>query len=158
MSFDLYFLPSRKSCAVIERKNPFGNGSESVPVLDPETMAAVATVLRSRAAAKSDDGSLRLSTPDGGRADVLLTRESCMFAVRSKVTTDLAAVLFEVLVAGKWIMFAASGEGVIANSQTYAEVLPEDAGEVLLAHAADDLVRHLQTDLERWEKVRIKEQ
>jgi hypothetical protein len=156
MSFDIYFVPSRESCQIVERRNPLANELESVRILDAESLAAVAATLTQHGAKKTAEAGLVLSTRDGGRADVFLTKESCMFAVRSGLTPNVAALLFDVLRAGQWLMFAASGEDVIAATEADAEILPEDAGAVRIAHSADDIVQLLHAPLEQWDKIREK--
>jgi hypothetical protein len=136
MSFDLFFLPSRKDCPERLLVNPMTKREDSVRVLSKEDLESVRASLSTHRLNPEPDGSYRLTTRDGGSGEVFLSPDSCMVSLRGVgLTPGVAAMLFALLQAGRWILFSASGEGVLAASLEHAEVLPDDSGTVRLVHS-----------------------
>jgi hypothetical protein len=78
---------------------------------------------------------------DGGSAEVFGKdiSEGCMFALRG-LTPDLVQLMFDLLVAGNWVMLPAQdGPGAIAASMGALRGAPDGFPKVVICESADAL-------------------
>lgn len=129
MSFDIHFQPCRFDGTTSRQTNPFTGEpcdvANSGTLTDAEVKAVV-RVLEAAGAKRDADGSFVLRASDGTSFELFGDLASgCMLAVRGAgITPSLAKLLFEVLVAGDWVLV--SDPAVIAASATALRGMPEN--------------------------------
>lgn len=156
MSFDLHFQPCRFDGTTEQRYNPFTKQLQDVPRNEPlsaEEVSAVLDVLK-RAGAQPDEGCHLVRFADGSVAEIFADdlAAGCMVAIRGAgVTPALAQLLFDILVAGRWVLLGEE-DVVLAPSHDCLKGTPKDFGQVVVARSADDVGAVLSGGFEAWRK------
>lgn len=134
LSIDVFFQPARFDD--LGRTSPLSAGEHD----------AVEKVLRRRCPRGADAHDCWVvEVADGGRAEVFgrNLRNGCMFAL-SGITPEIVGLLYEVLVAGKWVMLPAlEGCGAIVASTDAVHAAPDDFPKVTACTSADALAKLL---------------
>ncbi len=162
MSFDVHFQPCRYDGTTRERMNPFTKKLQTVPHNQPissgEISAVLAVLARAGATGPDEHGCRLVHVGDGGRAEIFGgdDGDGCMFAIRGAgVTSLLAQLLFEVMVAGNWVLME-SGEDdvVIAPSLECLMGKPPNFGQVVVAASGEEVRALLSGGFSAWKKYR----
>lgn len=162
MSFDVHFQPCRYDGTTRERINPFTKKPQSVPHNEPlsaeEISAVLAVFERAGATGPDEEGCRVINLADGGHAEIFGgdRGDGCMFAIRGAgVTPLLAQLLFEVMVAGNWVLME-SGEDdvVIAPSTDCLKGAPRNFGQVVVAASGGEVAALLSGGFGAWKKYR----
>ncbi|MDB4995209.1 MAG: hypothetical protein JWM74_2641 [Myxococcaceae bacterium] len=160
MSFDLHFQPCRFDGTTEKRFNPFTKQMQDVPrnePLSPEEASAVLDVLkRAGAEGPDEEGCHLVRFDDGSSAEIFAksVETGCMVAIRGAgVTPALAKLLFDVMVAGRWVLLGEE-EVVLAPSHECLKGTPKAFGQVVVAHSPDDIGAVLSGGYEAWRKYR----
>jgi hypothetical protein len=160
MSFDLFFQPCRFSGGTVEKTNPFNGEIESIPFnesLSATELRAVERVLKEAGAdSPAEDGCYVVKVGDGGEAEVWASNlgSSCMVALRG-ITPNLMQFLFDLLIAGNWVMLPAMEDTVaITTSPQSLKGVPTDFPSVVVCKSANELAVLLTEGVRQWEKYR----
>ncbi|MEO6574910.1 MAG: hypothetical protein ABIP89_13785 [Polyangiaceae bacterium] len=162
MSFDVHFQPCRYDGTTRERINPFTKKSQDVPYNEPLSVAEISAVLavfKSAGATGPDDEGCRVvSLADGGHAEIFGgdRGDGCMFAIRGAgVTPLLAGLLFDVMVAGNWVLMEAGEDDVvIAPSLDCLKGAPRSFGQIVVAASGGEVAALLSGGFGAWKKYR----
>ncbi len=138
MSFDLYVQPCRFDGATDKRINPFTKEVQDIPRNQPLSeieVSAVRRVLESVGAPLPDErGCYVARLPDGTSVEIDAPdlRAGCTFSIQGTVVTPaVAQLLFEVIVAGNWVIL---GEDcIIAPNTECVWGAPDSFGRVCVA-------------------------
>ncbi len=162
MSFDLHFQPCRFDGTTEKRLNPFTKQLQDIPRNEPLSdgeVAAVVAVLERAGAKGPVDGCYSVRFEDGGgRADLLAENlaHGCLVAIAGAgVTLPLARLLFDVLVAGNWVLLGEE-DVVLAPSLTCVRGAPAAFGEIVVVKSADDVGAVLSGGADEWKKYRAR--
>ncbi|HEX7667170.1 MAG TPA: hypothetical protein VF407_21715 [Polyangiaceae bacterium] len=153
MSFDLHFMPCRFDGSTEKKLNPFTNETVDAPKNAPLTKdeaAAVVSVIERAGAKRDPDGTIVLHTSDGAAAEIYgkSMTSICMFAIRGAgVTPKLAQLLFDVLVAGNWVLLS-DAAAITANAGALQGMPDDDTFDDIVIVTSADQVRTLL--LEGW--------
>jgi len=161
MSFDIHFQPYRFDGTTEKRINPFTKQAIDIPRNEPLSageISAVRAVLERAGVTGSDDEGRMVSLADGGSAEIYAENlgAGCMFAIRgSGITPLLAQLLFDVMVAGNWVIME-SGEDdvVVAPAMDCLKGSPKNFGRVVVASSAGEVAALLSGGFEAWKKYR----
>lgn len=160
MSFDIFFQTCRFGTTLVEEKNPSTGMVRSVLPSDPlmpSEFTALRAVLKKVTARGPDEfGCYVVQFPDGGSAEVFgcELEQHCMVAVRG-TTPDLFRFLFDILMAGNWVMLPAMEDAVaITCSPQSVKNLPGDFPRLVVCNSADDLGILLSKGFGAWKKYR----
>ena len=163
MSFDVFFEPCRYDGTTDRRVNPFTKQVQDVPRNTPLSeveVAAVSSVLDRAGAQPPDEHGCRVVRfPDGGSAEIFTNELSrgCMFSIRGVgVTPALAQLLFDVMVAGGWVLMPAGGgdDVVIAPNAQCTTSAPSFYGRVVVAESAREVAALLEGGFDAWKRYR----
>lgn len=129
MSFDLHFQPCRYDGTTKQAMNPFTNELAAFPNNAPltrEEVEAVVRVLEAAGAKRDNDGTFALQASDGTSFEMYGDiAGGCMISIRGAgITSTLAKLLFDVLVAGNWVLL--SDPSAIAASASALQGMPDD--------------------------------
>jgi hypothetical protein len=134
MSFDVFFQPCRFGCIT--------EGEQSNEPLTAVEEQAVRNLLAHACPSGPDEHHCWVvQVGDGGSAEVFGKDLSaaCMFALHD-FTPDLVQLMFDLLVAGNWVMLPAQdGPGAIAASVDALRGVPDGFPEVAICGSADAL-------------------
>ena len=160
MSFDVFFQPAQFSDDAIEQTNPFTGEVLSVVPMVPlagSELDAVRQVLKGATSHGPDDfGCHVVKFQDGGVAQIFASEleRGCMAALRG-ITPDLLQFLYDMLVAGRWVMLPAMENPVsITTPSSSVSGLPEDFLEVVECKSAAELGVLLNDGFQTWKKYR----
>ena len=152
MSFDVHFQPCRFDGTTEKKNNPFTGTVQEYPRNAPITEGEAQAVLRvveAAGAIRQADRTYVLSLADGARCEIYgLSNldDGCMFAIRGAgITPLLAKLLFDVLVAGNWVML--SDSAVVAASANALQGMPEDDdmfGNVVIVTSPEQIATMLK--------------
>jgi hypothetical protein len=146
MSFEIFFQPCRFTETDAARSDP----------LTPAEEQAVRSILARACPGGPDDHHCWIvEVGDGGRAEVYARnlRDTCTFAVhRGDLTPGLVQLLYDVLVAGNWVMLPTHAEtGAIAASKDSVRGRPpEGFPAVVVCDSADALGAMLSRGMQAW--------
>jgi len=162
MSFDLHFQPCRFDGTTEERYNPFTKQPQDVPRNEPlsaEEVSAVLDVLkRAGAEGPDEEGNHVVRFTDGAYVEIFARHleTGCMLAIRGAgVTPSLAKLLFDVMVAGRWVLMG-DEEVVLAPSLDCMKGAPSGFGQIVVAASPDDVGAALSGGSEAWQKYRAR--
>ena len=144
VSFDIFFQPCRFAATAARAEDPDRTpieGPDNEPLTPVEEEAVRSLLTRACRGGPDGHGCWLVEVGDGGSAEVFGQDlgKSCMFAVRG-MTPDLVRLMFDILVAGNWVMLPAhEGSGAIAASMDAVRVVPEGFPDVVVCESADAL-------------------
>lgn len=158
MSFDVFFEPCRYDGTTERKVNPFTKEVRDMPVNHPLSdleLAAVTKVL-DRAGSADEDGCRVVQFADGGYAEVDLSERVCSFSVRGVgVTPSLAQLMFDVMLAGNWVLMSMSGaDVVIAPNMECVASAPSFYGRVVVAESPHEVALLLESGFDEWKRYR----
>ena len=153
MSFDVFFEPCRYDGTTERRVNPFTKQVQEIPnnrsLTDREVEAVMNVLDRAGARAPDDQGCRAVRFPDGGSAEIFTNdcARRCMVSIHDNVTPSLAQLLFDVMVAGDWVIIPAGSDAdgvgdedvVVAPSTECVANAPSFYGRVVVAESAAGL-------------------
>ncbi len=157
MSFDLHFQPCRFDGTTEKRFNPFTKQLQDVPcneALSPDEVSAVLDVLKCAGAEKIEERCLIVRFADGSSVELFTENfaEGCMVSIRGAgVTPALAKFLFDVMVAGRWVLLGEE-DVMLAPSLDCLRNTPKSFGQVVVAHSPDDVGAVLSGGYDAWQK------
>jgi hypothetical protein len=138
------FVPDRYE-GTIARPNPFTGVLQQFPNPQPireEEVAAVRAVLTGASASEpNDEGVCTVRLSDGNEATVLVANlaTGCQVTKEGELTAALVRLLFDILVAGNWVVDC--GEQKLAANLSNSKALrPED---VVLTSTVEELAAQL---------------
>jgi hypothetical protein len=159
MSFDLHFQPCRFDGTTEQRYNPFTKQLQDVPRNEPLSPAEVSAVLdvleRAGADGPDEEGCHVVRLADGAHVEIFAKdlASGCMVAIRGAgVTPSLAKLLFDVMVAGRWVLLGEE-DVVLAPSPDCMKGTPSGFGQVVVAASPDDVGAVLSGGHEAWKNV-----
>ena len=160
MSYDVFFQTCRFDGAMERRESLFTHKPvdvpRSAPLTDEEEDAVRGVLARACPGGPDPQDGWVLELADGGAGEVYGTnlRDGCMFALRD-LTPDLVKVMFDVLVAGRWVMLPAQEKlGAIVATKDAVHRAPRDFPKVVVCETADALGVLLAGGADAWAKVR----
>lgn len=154
MSFDVFFqrIPQPSSGETHEGRLPEA-------LTDAERTAVLDVLVRAGATQPDAHGVRELCLPDGASATVHTARldETCAFFVRGAgLTPGLLRVLYDVMVTGRWMLFAS--EVAAVSSADHLDGVPPALiapfREVAVVRSADELGALLTQGFEAWQAYR----
>jgi hypothetical protein len=162
VSFDVFFQP----CRFVVTPRPGESHPSRTPVdarysepLTPIEEEAVRGILvRASPRGCDEHGCWVVEVADGGSAEVFVKDlgTSCTFALRG-VTPALVRLMFDILVAGNWVILPAlERSGAIAASMDAIRGVPEGFPDVVVCETADALGALLSGGVEAWAKFRAR--
>ena len=162
MSFDVFFRPCRYDGTTERRRNPFTNKIQEFPRNGPLSEVEVSAVRdaleRAGARGPDDDGTYVAMFADGANAEIFADNlaNGCMFAIRGAgVTPSLARLLFEVMVAGNWVLTGTGEENlVLAPTLECVKGAPNDFPRVVVARSAREVQLALASGFEGFRHYR----
>jgi hypothetical protein len=162
MSFDLHFQPCRFDGTTEKRFNPFTKQIQDVPRNAPLSAAEASAVLdvlkRAGAEGPDEHGCHVVKLADGAQVEIFAedVASGCMVAIRGAgVTPLLAKLLFDVMVAGSWVLLGEE-DVVLAPSHDCMQGTPKGFGQVVVATSPDDIGAVLSGGYDVWRKYRAR--
>jgi hypothetical protein len=161
LSFDIFFQPCRYTIGLVDQK---GRTEEDRSVLTNEPLnggeleAVQATLLKVRANGPDEHACYVVAFSDDGGADVFASKlaNGCMVAIRG-MTPQLVQFLFDLLVAGKWVMLPIMAETVaITYSMGNVFGIPYGFPTIVECASAEELGVILSEGVQAWERYRDK--
>jgi hypothetical protein len=141
LSFDVFFQPCR-----------FAETAVAGPITAAEERAVRSILARACPGGPDEHHCWAVSVGDGGNAEVFGQdlRNGCMFALRV-MTRDLVQLMFDVLVAGNWVMLPAQEEArAIAVSRGAVHRIPDGFPELVICESVEGLGALLAVEIEAW--------
>jgi hypothetical protein len=160
MSFDVHFQPCRFDGTTERRKNPFTGQLQDCPRNLPLSKSEVDAVLGvfKMAGARASGDDYQFRSADGASVEIFATNlaNGCMFAIRGAgITPLLAQLLFDVMVAGNWVIMGTGGEDVvIAPNDKAVKTAPTDFGQIVVASSGKEVATLLSGGFGAWEEYR----
>ncbi|MEO8799305.1 MAG: hypothetical protein ABI551_15550 [Polyangiaceae bacterium] len=161
MSFDLHFQPCRYDGTTKQAMNPFTNELAAFPNNAPLTKGevdAVVRILEDAGAKRDTDGTFTLRASDGTSFEMYgAIEDGCMISIRGAgITPTLAKLLFDVLVAGNWVLL--SDPSVIAANASALQGMPDDGtfDDVVIVTSPDQVKTLLIEGWKTFEKYAAK--
>ena len=144
MSFDVYFQPCRYGVVPERTWQPPNQepakGAQGEPLTLVEQQAVRSILTRVCPRGPDKQGCWQVEVDDGGGAEVYTKdlRKGCLVALRG-VTPDLVKLMFEILVAGNWVMLPTHDPSAIVASKDAVRVVPKGFPDVVVCATADAL-------------------
>ncbi|HEY2369484.1 MAG TPA: hypothetical protein VGH87_23965 [Polyangiaceae bacterium] len=160
MSFDVFFEPCRYDGTTEWRRHPVTNLDREVPKNAPLTDREVAAVTealdRAGATAADAHGYRVVRFSDGGAADIFTNDcHGCMFSIRDAgVTPALAQLLFDVMIAGDWVLTFQddTDEVAIAPNARCVAIVPSFYTRVAIAESTAEMKVLLEGGFDAWKR------
>jgi hypothetical protein len=155
LSFDVFYQPCRFANNPVEQEGQTGE-APSVLLRAAELQAVRNILLKATAHGPDEHGCYVVKMADGGGAEVFSSdlAKGCMVAMRG-MTPELVQFLFDLLVAGKWIMLPAMADTVaITNSQGNVIGIPHDFPRIVECASAEELGIILSDGVQAWARYR----
>jgi hypothetical protein len=160
MSFDVHFQPCRFDGTTSKRTNPFTKQVQDIPhnqpLSQPEVDAVRQVLTRAGATSPDEHGRHVVRFGDGSSVEVFGSdlANGCMFAIRGAgITASLAQLLFDVMVAGNWVIMG-EDDVVVAPTRDCLKGVPRGFPRVVVAASGPEVAALLSGGFEEWKKYR----
>lgn len=158
MSYDVFFQRVRLDGSVEALRNPFTGEMREVAnteALSTSERDAVLALLLGAGASEPDAQGIReLRLPDGAYATIHTQSldRSCAFFIRGAgLTEPLVRLLYDVLVAGRWVLTSDIAAATSADCiEGAARDVVEAFGEIAIVQSPDELRSLLTEGFESW--------
>ncbi len=160
MSFDIFFMPCRYGDTAVESVDPCTGQTGNTLPNDPLTAAELNAVRRVLANANALDGENSgggvARFDDSGYAEIYGQdlHKGCMVSLRG-MTPDVLNFLFELLLAGNWIMIPTMPQTrAIAASLTAFQRIPHGFPEPTVCNSPEEIGLLINQGFDAWKAYR----
>ncbi len=163
MGLELHFEPCRFDGTTETRLNPFTKQAQDVARSQPLSSSEVSDVLevlRRAGASDADEFGCRvIHFADGSTAEVFTDglERGCMIVTDAhRIPPSLAQLLFDLLVAGSWVLMAEGADDVAAapSADCVKSAPPAFFGEIVVVASAGEIVALLSGGIGAFQKAR----
>jgi hypothetical protein len=169
MSFDVFLVSHNYTGETSEGVNPWNGERTTFRVdagLNGPQSARVKELLAANGVGSCDDhGCYRVELADGGHCELFASKldsaeafDSCMFAIRSEITPQLSALIFDIAHVGEMSIWAATGSNcpIVTHAELVEKLLADDQNEAIVCRSSNELRGLLGGGFDAWNGYRAR--